>query len=147
MEGRRLDANDGITLAWCQMCAVLSGWCVCDLCSAASHQKGGTRYGEGLFVEVGAAEQQQNVGVVFPFVKLEHLGKLTKALQVRRERQTEGKEHKSSQQGFQVRMRGLRLLQWFFFFVRLFLKQKPWELELVWYCSWTYLHDFVFKII
>lgn len=91
------------------MRAVLSGWCVCDLCSAASHQEGGARYGEGLFVEVGAAEQQQNVGVVFPFVNLERLGELTQVLQVRRELQTE--EHKSSQQGFQVRMRGLRLSQ------------------------------------
>lgn len=93
------------------MCCAFLAWCVCDLCSAASHQEGGARYGEGLFVEVGAAEQQQNVSVVFPFVKLECLGELTQVLQVRRELETEGKEHKSSQQGFQVRMRGLRLLQ------------------------------------
>lgn len=93
------------------MCAVLSAWRVCDLCSAASHQEGGARYGEGLFVEVGAAEQQQNVAVMFPFVKLERLSELTQVLQVRRELQTEGKEHKSSQEGFQVRTRGLGLLQ------------------------------------
>lgn len=52
-----------------------------------SHQERGTRYGEGLFVEVGAAEQQQDVAVMFSFIKLEHLREVPQLVQVRRELQ------------------------------------------------------------
>lgn len=52
-----------------------------------SHQERGARYGEGLFVEVGAAEQQQDVAVMFSFIKLEHLRELPQLVQVRRELQ------------------------------------------------------------
>ena len=34
-----------------------------------SHQKRRARYGERLFVQVGTAEQQQDVAMVFPFIK------------------------------------------------------------------------------
>lgn len=57
--------------------------CVCSV----SHQERGARYGEGLFVEVGAAEQQQDVAVMFSFIKLEHLRELPQLVQVRRELQ------------------------------------------------------------
>ena len=35
-----------------------------------AHQEGGPRDGEGLFVEVGAAEQQEDIVVVFSLVEL-----------------------------------------------------------------------------
>lgn len=47
-----------------------------------THQEGGARYGEGLFVEVGAAEQQQNVAMMFSFIKLEHLRQFPQLVQV-----------------------------------------------------------------
>lgn len=59
---------------------------------AQSHQKGGARYSEGLFVEVGAAEQQQNVAVMFSFVKLEHLRQLPQLIQVWGELKPEQKD-------------------------------------------------------
>lgn len=63
---------------------------------SVSHQKGGTRYGKGLFVKVCAAEQQQNVAVMFSFVKLEHLGELPQLIQVRRELQPGEKTKKTN---------------------------------------------------
>lgn len=51
------------------------------------HQKGGARDGEGLFVQVGAAEEHQNVAVMFLFIKPERFCELPQLLQVRRELQ------------------------------------------------------------
>lgn len=62
--------------------------CVCVRMYSISHQKGGAGYGEGLFVEVGATEQQQNVTVMLSFVKPEHLCELPQLIQVRRELQS-----------------------------------------------------------
>lgn len=51
------------------------------------HQEGGARDGEGLFVQVGAAEEHQNVAVMFLFIKPERFCELPQLLQVRRELQ------------------------------------------------------------
>lgn len=53
--------------------------------SSVSHQEGGARYGKGLFIQVSAAEQQQNEAVMLPLVELEHLCKLPQLIEVRRE--------------------------------------------------------------
>lgn len=58
--------------------------------TASSHQEGGAGYGEGLFVQVGAAEEQQNVAMVFSFIKTECFCKLPQLVQVRRELQPGG---------------------------------------------------------
>lgn len=46
------------------------------------YQEGGSRDGKGLLVEIGAAEQQQDICVVLGLVEVEELSQLPQFLQV-----------------------------------------------------------------
>lgn len=46
------------------------------------YQEGGARNGKGLFVEIGAAEEQQDVSGVLRLVELQQLGQFSQLVQV-----------------------------------------------------------------